>query len=251
MTNPARTQQPSQQRSQQPSQQPSHQRRLAAGCLVAGAALFTVGDLLRRLVEPGGTPSATDVTAAVAQHGGAWLAAGLLSLVAAFALLPGLTALVASARGRGARATTVGGLMVAAGALASVGHAVAFYSPYALFGRAGASAADITAIDNASEAYPMLVVLIVLFMVGMVVGPVVLFVGLRRARRVPVWAVVAAVVFVASGSTSSVVAGVVGVVAALVAFVPAARSLLVAPPTPEAPAPHMPAPAAVGGVHAG
>ncbi|HEU4676378.1 MAG TPA: hypothetical protein VFS29_10340 [Motilibacteraceae bacterium] len=220
--------------------------RLAAGGLVAGALLFTVGDLLRRLVVPAGAPSAADVTAAVARHDGAWLAAGLLSLAAAFALLPGLTALVAAARGRGAQATTVGGLMVAAGALASVGHAVAFYSPYALFHRAGASPADVAAIDQASEAYPMLVVLIVLFMVGMVIGPVVLFVGLRRARRVPVWAVVAAVVFVASGSTGGVLAGVVGILAALAAFGPAARSLLMAPPAAAAPSPRVPTPAAVG-----
>lgn len=239
MTNSAPIQQPF----QQPFQEPFQQHRLAAGCLVAGAVLFTVGDLLRRLVEPGGTPSATDVTAAVAQHSGAWLAAGLLSVAAAFALVPGLTAVVATARGRGGRATTVGALMVAAGALASVGHAVAFYSPYALFARTGASAADVAALDGASESYPMLVVLIVLFMVGMVIGPVVLFVGLRRARRVPVWAVVAAVVFVASGSTSSVLAGAVGVVASLAAFVPAARSLLVAPPL-SLPASTLPEPAA-------
>ncbi|MGN6331919.1 MAG: hypothetical protein ACTHOD_09750 [Motilibacteraceae bacterium] len=237
--------------SRQPQPQVPQHPRLAAGCLIAGALLFTVGDLLRRLVVPGGTPSATDVTAAVAAHAGAWLAAGLLSVAAAFCLFPGLTALVAAARGRGARATIAGGLMMAAGALASVGHAVAFYSPYALFGRAGASAADITAIDGASEAYPMLVVLIVLFMVGMVIGPIVLFVGLRRARRVPVWAVVAAVVFVASGSASSVLAGVVGVVAALAAFLPAARSLLTAPQALTIPSPLAAARADVAEVRAG
>jgi hypothetical protein len=60
----------------------------------------------------------------------------------------------------------------------------------------------------------------------MMLGSIVLFVGLRRARRVPVWSVVAAVVFVAAGSTNGVAAGVLGIVAALAAFVPAARTLM-------------------------
>ncbi len=199
--------------------------RVAAAGLVLGALLFTVGDLLRRFVVPSGTPSPVDITAAVGRHGSAWLVAGLLGVAASFCLVLGVVGLVTTARGRGSRATVVGGAMVGVGAMASVGHAVAFYAPYALYARAGTSAREVTALDRASEAYPMLVVLIVLFILGLMLGTIVLFVGLRRARRVPIWSVVAAVVFVASGSTGGIGAGVLGVVAALVAFVPAARSL--------------------------
>ncbi len=202
--------------------------RLAAAGLVAGPLLFTLGDLLRRLVEPSGTPSATAVAAAVGSHSGTWLVAGLLSVTAAFCLVPGAWGLLASARGRGARTTTVGALMVGAGALALVGHTVAFYAPYALYAEAHTPASELTALDGASESYPLLVALIVVFIVGMALGPVVLLVGLRRARRVPVWAVVAAVVFAASGSTSGVGVGVLGIAAALAAFLPAARSLVTA-----------------------
>lgn len=205
----------------------THTRFAAAG-LVAGPLLFTLGDLLRRLVEPSGTPSATAVTAAVGSHDGTWLVAGLLSVAAAFCLVPGAWGLLTCAGGRGARTTTVGALMVGAGALALVGHTVAFYAPYALSARAHTSASELTALDHASESYPLLVALIVLFIVGMALGPVVLLAGLRRARRVPVWAVVAAVVFAASGSTGGVGAGVLGIVAALATFLPAARSMIVA-----------------------
>jgi hypothetical protein len=59
-------------------------------------------------------------------------------------------------------------------------------------------------------------------------GTLVLFVGLRRARRVPIWAVLAALVFVVCGSSSGAAAGVLGVLAALAAFVPAARALVTA-----------------------
>lgn len=198
---------------------------IAAAGLVCGSLLFTVGDLLRRLVEPSGAPSATAVTDAVGRHGALWLAAGLLSIAAAPCLVAGAVGLIAAARGRGARATVVGAAMLAVGAIASVGHAVAFYSPYALYAKTGTSSGALTALDDASEGYPMLVALIALFLAGMMLGTIVLFVGLRRARRVPIWAVVAAIVFVGCGSTSGVVPGAVGIVAALVAFVPAARSL--------------------------
>lgn len=206
--------------------------RIAAIGLVTGPLLFTIGDLLRRLVEPADAPSAAAVTDAVGRHGGAWLAAGVFSVGAAFCLLPGVVGLLGQATGRGARITTAGALLVGVGAVASVGHAVAFYSPYALFNRAGTPGPALEALDNASETYPLLLLLIVLFIVGMMLGPLVLFVGLRRARRVPIWSVVAAVVFAACGSTSGIQAGVVGVFAAAVAFIPAARSLSAPRPGP-------------------
>ena len=209
----------------------SNHARIAAIGLVLGPLLFTLGDLLRRLVEPSGTPTATDITTAVGQHHGAWLAAGLLGTAAAFCLVPAMLGLIVAiaagtaAGGRGARTTFVGATMVAVGAIASVGHAVAFYAPYALYAKANTGQATLEALDDASESYPLLIALIVLFIVGTMFGSIVLLVGLRRARRVPVWSPVAAVVFVACGSTGGVVPGVIGILAALAAFVPAVRAL--------------------------
>lgn len=203
--------------------------RLAATGLVLGPLLFTLADLLRRVVVPSGTPTPVAITAAVGEHSAAWLAAGLLSLASAICFVPGVVGLLLTTRGRGARLTTVGASLVGLGALASLGHTVAFYAPYALFAEAKTPAPQLTAIDAASESYPLLAVLILLFIVGMMLGPIVLLAGLLRARRVPVWALVAAVVFVASGSTGSPIAGILGLVAAMAAFVPAARSLLKAP----------------------
>lgn len=202
----------------------SSSARIAAAGLVAGPLLFTASDLLRRLVQPT-DGSASDVAAAVGQHPGLWLAAGLLAVGAPFFLVAGMLGLIAEARGRGARVTVIGAVLVAVGAIASVGHAVAFYSPYALYGLAGTPADAARALDAASEAYPLLIVVIVLFLAGMTLGPLVLFLGLRRAHRVPIWSLVASLVFVACGSTDGIAPGVVGVAAALLAFVPAARSL--------------------------
>lgn len=205
-------------------------RRIAAVALPLGALLFTVGDLLRRATEPSGSASASATTRAVGDHGATWLAAGLLSVAAAFCLVLGVNALLADAGGRGGRTTKVGAVMVAVGAMASVGHAVAFYAPYALYARAGTPGSQLTALDDASESYPLLVALIGLFVLGMMVGTIVLFAGLRRARRVPIWSLVAAVVFVVCGSVGGVGPGVLAVAAALIAFVPAAHSLVVPAP---------------------
>ena len=107
----------------------------------------------------------------------------------------------------------------------AIGHAVAFYTPYALYDQARVPSSAIDALDDASESYLPLLLLIALFIAGTMLGSIVLLAGLRRARRVPVWSAVAAVVFVAAGSSGGVLTGVVGVVAALAAFGPAARSL--------------------------
>jgi hypothetical protein len=200
-------------------------RRTASLGLFAGPLLFSLGDLLRRLVTPSGNPSTSELTDAVGDHAGMWLAAGLLGVVAAPLLVVGAIGLADEARGRGGRTTTIGAGLVLVGAFASVGHAVAFYAPYALYARAGTPSSAMQSLDHASESYPLLVVLIALFIVGMMLGSIVVLVGLRLARRVPVWSVVAAVVFVIAGSSGGVAAGLLGVLAALAAFGPAARTL--------------------------
>lgn len=204
----------------------STQLRIAALGLVVGALCFTLGDTLRRVVDASTSGTAVDLAASVHDRPGPWLAAGLLSAFAPLFFLPGVLALVATTRGRGSRVVAIGGGLVSLGLVASVGHAVAFYAPPALSGRAGTSAAAINALDKASEGYPLLVALIVAFIVGMTIGVLVLLIGLRRAGRVPVWAVVAGLVFAVAGSSGGVAMGLVGTLAGLAAFVPAARSLV-------------------------
>lgn len=204
-------------------------RTLLAAGLAIGPTVFAVGDTLRRVVDADTGSSPTRITAAVHSHPGLWLAAALLEVVAPLLVLPGLAALVVVAQGRGRRTTVVGASLLAVGQVAGVGHAVAYFAPYALFAEAGTSPSELRAIDRASESWPVLAALIVLFMVGLVVGTLVLFVGLRMAGRVPVWAVVAALLFVVLGGTAGVVEGALGALAAATAFGTAARSLVRTP----------------------
>jgi hypothetical protein len=200
--------------------------RFSAAGLLAGALLFSLSDLLRRLVDSSTGSSPTAITASVHDHPGVWLAAGILGALAPVLFIPGVCAAVATTHGRGSRVVAVGGALVVLGLVASAGHAVAYYAPFALYDRAGTDAATVTSLDSTSESYPMLVALIIAFIVGMTIGIITLLAGLRRARRVPVWAPIAAVVFAVAGSSGGVVMGLVGMVAALAAFIPAARSLL-------------------------
>ncbi len=206
--------------------------RFSAAGLLVGALLFSLGDLLRRTVDSSTGSSPTAIAASVHNHPGVWLVASLFSALAPVFLIPGVCALVATTRARGSRVVAVGGALVLLGLVASVGHAVAYYTPFALYDRAGTDPATIKALDDASESYPMLVALIIAFIVGVTVGTIALLIGLRRARRVPVWAPIAAVVFAVAGSSGGVAMGVLGTAAALAAFLPAARSLVV--PTTDA-----------------
>lgn len=202
--------------------------RFAALGLVLGALCFSVGDTLRRVVDASTNASPVALADAVHQHNGVWLAAGFLSVLAPVFLLPGVYAATLAVRSRGARVVTVGGTLLGIGLIASIGHAVAFYSLAAINAKAGIDGSTITALDKVSESYPLLVVLIIAFIVGMTIGVIVWLIGLRRAGRIPVWSVVAGVVFAVAGSSGSVILGLVGVLAALAAFGPVARSLLVA-----------------------
>lgn len=196
--------------------------RVAAASLVLGPLLFTIGDLLRRLVDSGAQTTSA-ITDAVGQHGGLWLGAGLLEVAGAFLFVPGVVGLIAAANGPGARITTAGAVLLAVGLMASVGHAVAYYSTYALYAKAHLCGPELDALDHASDS--LVGVLIGLFIIGMAFGPIVLLLGLRRGLRVPIWSVVAAVAFVVLAETGSVEGGILLVLAALATFVPAARSL--------------------------
>jgi hypothetical protein len=194
-------------------------RRLSAVGLVVGAAAFGAADVLRRVVAGGVTDPAA-LAATVGRHTGAWSAAALLAVLGSMLLLPGLVSAMGLVHRRGVVLTVVGTGLTGLGAVAGVGHAVAFYADAGVKAAGGAPAAVVRALDAASERYPVLVLLIVAFAVGMTAGPLVLTIGLRRARLVPVWVPVAAVVFALCGSVGGVPAGVLGLVAALAVFAP-------------------------------
>lgn len=74
------------------------------------------------------------------------------------------------------------------------------------------------AVASADDSSVISTVLLVLFLIGFSLGPIVLTVGLRRARLVPVWSPVAAVVAAVANFVGGPVAGIVQVLALLATF---------------------------------
>lgn len=202
-------------------------RTVNAAALVVGALGFAAGDLGRRLVLPDdevtGIP---DMVARVQAHPAVWLALGLAVLVGSFVMLPGAVALFRVAPGRGRRTVAIGAGLLVVGLVASVAHSLAFYGMAAIDGTSGAPMDAVAAMEDASNSYPLFWVVIVLFMAGMMLGPIVLTWGLRRARLVPIWVPVAAVVFAVTGTVGGLFAGVLGLVACVAVFTMVARALV-------------------------
>lgn len=200
--------------------------RLAAGTLIAGSLCFGTADLVRRLVLSDDAAARPDtMVAAVAAHPGVWLFAGSLALVAPVLMLPGVVALVRSVRSRGRVLAAIGGRLLTAGLLAALAHAVAFYGSVGVYPSSGLDASAVGAYDDATNRYPLLIAVIVVFVLGMALGPILLTIGLRRARRAAVWVPIAAVVFAVTGVVGGVAAGVVGLIAGAAAFTGASIGL--------------------------
>jgi hypothetical protein len=190
-------------------------RRAGGTALALGVLTFSAGDLLRRTVEPA-TPSLATTTAAVREHAGAWFAAGALELLSALLLVAGAVAVVRLAPARGRALTAVGATLLGIGAIASTGHTIGYYGTYAAYADSGLDTTALTAMNETTDKLGGIA--IALFMLGMLVGPIVLTIGLRRAGAVPIWVPVLAVVFVVAGAVSGVPAGLIGLVAGLAAF---------------------------------
>lgn len=191
-------------------------RTLSGLALIGGISAFVVGDLLRRLVEPPDYSTSWALTSAVHTHLGLWLVAGLLELLSALLLVPGAMGARWLAPVRGAALTTIGSVLMVIGAIASIGHTIGYYGVFAMFAESGLDAASVNQVAAANGLLDGVV--IALFMLGLLVGPVLLTVGLRRAGAVPIWVPVLAVVFVVTANVNGVVAGLVGLAAALAAF---------------------------------
>ena len=93
----------------------------------------------------------------------------------------------------------------------------------AIDGTSGAPMSAVTAMEDASNSYPLFVLVIIAFIAGMTLGPILLTWGLRRARLLPIWVPVAAVVFAVTGTVGGLPAGIVGLASAVVTFGMVAR----------------------------
>jgi hypothetical protein len=186
---------------------------LSTRAFLVGAAVFAVGDVLRRTVD-GGLEGPVAISRAAHDHALVWQLGGTGMVLGSILMLSLVIATVRSVPGRGRWPLRVGGCLFAAGLFASVGHAVAYFGLMSVFGGAeGLSATQVRALDAASENQPFLLGFIAVFILGMLLGQLVWAVGLWRSGAAPVWLLPIVLVEAVAAGSGGVLAGVVGLAA--------------------------------------
>lgn len=182
-------------------------KTIALTALTVGPLSLIVTNIAQWMLQPTG-PDPTATSAAV-QFPTAWLVIGVLSVFGPLVWLAGLPATAALAPARGRIVTAVGTLVTGAGLAAAIGHLAAFFGVYGAIAAAGLPRDGTAAMESAADAEPLGNILLVVFLVCYSLGPIVLTVGLRIARRVGVWVPIAAVLTAGANLFGGPIAGVV------------------------------------------
>jgi len=197
-------------------------RRLGAVGILLGLASLIVTTILQWSLEA----DTASPTAAAADHPGLWLLCGLLAVLGPLAWAAGVSVLAMQVRDRGWVLTTVGCAATALAFGIGAAHLSLFFGLFADLAGAGADQGAVEAILLADDSSPLTAVLLWSFLVGFSLGPIVLMIGLRRARRVPIWVPVAALIAAVANFAGGTIAGIVQLAALLATFVPVALLLL-------------------------
>lgn len=192
---------------------------------IAGIAGMTLGVLslvaatiIQWFVQPS-DPSGTPIDIA-RENPGLWLIVGLLAVLGPLAWVGGIVSTTMLVRTRGWTLTSIGGYLTAAGLISGVGHLAIFFGLAADAAGAGLDADAEMSILQADDSSILSNVLLYGFLIGFSLGPILLTIGLRRAKLVPVWVPVAAIVMVVANFVGGVPAGIVQLVAVVATFGP-------------------------------
>jgi len=202
--------------------------RTATGLLlIVGPLLLIVGSLVGPNTDYGDSVhDKLKELASVQAHKGTYLAGNLIFVIALLCLMLGAFGLVKMFRGpRGVTLGQVAAVMLAIGstvamgwyALGSIEYSMVQHHSEALLNTGGTRLVYATFIHATGNSGP-LALLFVLFIVGVVLGQVLLGVGALRTRIVPVWAGILIIVsglasFFANGQAGEIVSGVITLVA--------------------------------------
>lgn len=193
-------------------------RTVGAIGLIVGPLSLIVATALQWMLQAA-DPSAT-VFDVVTHHHVLWLCVGLVSVFGPLVWLAGIPAVIGLAHERGWVLTTVGGCITATGLAAGIGHLSVYFGTYGVLAADSVSAHGRTALVRSADAEPLSGVLLVVFLIGFSLGPIILTIGLRRAKVVAVWVPVAAIVMTVANFVGGPVAGIVQLCALVVVFVP-------------------------------
>jgi hypothetical protein len=199
-------------------------RLIGAVGMILGVVSFAVTTIVQWMLQPS-SPSAT-VVDVVSGHPGAWLLVSVLAVLGPLVWVAGIGAVTSLVRARGWVLTTIGGIVTAAGLIAGVGHLALFFGVSGDLAASGLGSKSVEALQRADDSGVIGTLLLLLFLVGFSLGPILLTIGLRRAKLVAVWVPVAAIVMVVANFVGGIPAGAVQLVAMLLAFGPPTFVLL-------------------------
>jgi hypothetical protein len=190
--------------------------RIGAAGIALGLASFIAAAVIQWMLPTSGDSPIGTIVA----DPGIWTLVSILAVFGPLAWAVGMLVTMLAVEGRGWVLTTIGALVSAIGFISGVGHLGLFFG---LWGDLAAAVADpdtARAVMAADGASAVSTAMLLVFLAGFTVGPVLLTLGLRRARMVGVWVPVAAVVAGVAGFAPGVVAGIVQLVALLAVFIP-------------------------------
>lgn len=193
-------------------------RLLGATGMILGLASLVAATVIQWLVQPT-SPSGTPVDIA-RENPAIWMLVSLLSVLGPLVWVAGIFAITSRVTGRGWILTTIGGAITALGLISGVGHLALFFGLAGDAAGAGVDSATARSLLRADDAGALSNLLLYGFLVGFSLGPILLTIGLRLARQVPVWVPVAAIVMVVANFVGGIPAGAVQLLAALLVFLP-------------------------------
>ena len=199
-------------------------RLIGAVGMIAGMLSLVVTTIVQWTLQP--TSPSDTIVDIVNAHQGMWTAASVLSVLGPLLWVAGIGAIASVVRDRGWVLGTVGGSITALGLIAGVGHLALFFGVSSDLAASGISTKAAEAVQGADDGGLLGTLLLILFLVGFSLGPILLTVGLRRARLVAVWVPVAAIVMVVANFVGGIPAGAVQLLAMLLTFVPLTIVLL-------------------------
>jgi hypothetical protein len=192
--------------------------------MILGVVSFIITTIAQWMLQPA-SPSDT-VVDMVNQHPGTWLLVSVLSVLGPLVWVAGIGAVTSLVRGRGWVLATIGGTATALGLVAGVGHLALFFGVSSDLAASGLDAKAVDSLQQADNAGAIGNLLLILFLVGFSLGPILLTIGMRRAKLVAVWVPVAAIVMVVANFVGGIPAGAVQLVAMLLTFGPLTFLLL-------------------------
>ena len=199
-------------------------RTVAATSILVGTATLVAGNLLALASQPAGDGFAV-MLAQVTGHPSMWLLATALALAGPLLWIPGILAIPVAAPARGRTLTVLGSLLLATGLAVGVGHFALFFGVLGSGAAGGLPAGTVEQLVAAEDGYVLGNLLLWVFLAGLVLGTLLLSLGLRVAKAVPVWVPVAAAAFIVTNFMGGPAATMVGAAALLATFVPMAMAL--------------------------